>query len=57
LPEKAPQAVANIKKLIPLCKDVKVQYRIAKQLGMRDIVANMEKGDTRNYILDFTCAR
>ncbi|WAQ97767.1 SPTCS-like protein [Mya arenaria] len=48
--EKSPQAPNNIKKLLPLCKDVKVQYRIAKQLGLRDVVANMEKGDSKTYL-------
>jgi len=31
-----------------------MQFRIAKQLGLRDIIATLEKGDTKHYIMDFT---
>lgn len=31
-----------------------MQYRIAKQLGLRDMVSSLEKGETKSYILDFT---
>jgi hypothetical protein len=50
----AQQAPANIKKLLQFCKDIKVKYRIAKQLSLRDVVLTLEKGDAKNYILDFT---
>ncbi|XP_053405680.1 spatacsin-like isoform X2 [Mercenaria mercenaria] len=52
--DKTPQAPANIKKLLQFCKDVKVQYRIAKQLSLRDVVMNLEKGDAKSYIMDFS---
>lgn len=52
--EKSPQALTNIKKLLQFCKDVRVQYRIAKQLGLRDFIGTLDKGDAKSYILDFS---
>ncbi|KAL4227664.1 Spastic paraplegia 11 (autosomal recessive) [Mactra antiquata] len=51
--EKSPQAPNNIKKLLQYCKDVKVQYRVAKQLGLRDYTEELKKSDAKSYIMDF----
>ncbi|KAH3730075.1 spatacsin-like isoform X1 [Dreissena polymorpha] len=52
--EKAPQAPGNVKKLLQYCKDVKVHHRLAKQLGLRDVIVELEKGDSKPYIMDFS---
>lgn len=53
LQEKPTQALANIKKLLPFCKDIKLQYKLARDLGIRDLISSLEKGDSKSYIQDF----
>ena len=54
--DKPPQALTNIKKLLPFCKDIKLQYKLARDLGMRDLVTNIEKGDSKSYIQDIVAS-
>ncbi|XP_041372717.1 spatacsin-like [Gigantopelta aegis] len=46
------QCIANIKKLLPYCKDVKTQYSIAKDLGLTDVISTMLKGESASYLQD-----
>ncbi|XP_046337180.2 spatacsin-like isoform X1 [Haliotis rufescens] len=46
------QHMNNIKKLLPFCKDVRLQYNIAKDLQLNDVVTSMLKNDSWNYLTD-----
>ncbi|KAK3606037.1 hypothetical protein CHS0354_025081 [Potamilus streckersoni] len=45
-------AINSIKKLLSLCKDVKIQYQAALNLGIKDMVTVLEKGESKSYIQD-----
>ena len=53
LQDKPVQALGNIKKLLGFCKDVKLHYKLARDLGIKELITNLEKGDSRSYYQDF----
>ncbi|ESP01289.1 hypothetical protein LOTGIDRAFT_157467 [Lottia gigantea] len=46
------QCLINIKKLLTYCKDIKIQYKIASELGFKDMINQMLKGDSGSYLQD-----
>ncbi|KAH9520163.1 hypothetical protein Btru_060150 [Bulinus truncatus] len=53
-PTKSTSALQSIKKLLSLCKDVHLQYHLAAELGLGDIVTSLLKGDTGSFLQDVT---
>ncbi|CAL1526128.1 unnamed protein product [Lymnaea stagnalis] len=47
-------AIQPLRKLLSLCKDAQLQYRLANELGLTDIVTALLKGDTSNYLQDIS---
>ncbi|XP_050400907.1 spatacsin [Patella vulgata] len=46
------QIILNIKKLLSCCKDIKTQYKLAVDLGFKDMINQMLKGDSGSYLQD-----
>ena len=42
----------NLKKLLTFCKDIKLQYSLAVEFSLKDIVTSLENGDSGAYIKD-----
>ena len=49
-------ALTAIRKLLSNCKDVQLQYKLASELGLTDIVTALLKGDTGSYLQDVAVA-
>lgn len=49
---KSSTGLAAMKKLLTLVKDVQLQYRLASELGLTDMVTALLKGDTGSFLLD-----
>ncbi|BFY97193.1 hypothetical protein BsWGS_00232 [Bradybaena similaris] len=47
-------ALTAITKLLTLTKDVQLQYRLASELGLTDVITTLLKGDTGCYLQDIT---
>ncbi|GAB1610156.1 spatacsin-like isoform X1 [Argonauta hians] len=55
--QKPSQCLDNIKKLLTHCKDIRIQYQIAKELELRDFISQLENGSNSAYILDLEASR
>ncbi|XP_005101143.2 spatacsin [Aplysia californica] len=44
----------SIRKLLANCKDAQMQYKLASELGLTDVVSTMLKGDTGSFLQDLT---
>ncbi|XP_064608291.1 spatacsin-like [Liolophura sinensis] len=52
LANKPSHSLQQVQKLLSCCRDVKVKYQLAKDLGMKEIVTKMENGECGAYLLD-----
>lgn len=51
-PNKTNSSLGNLKKLLTYCKDVEIQYNLAVEFSLKDIVTSLENGDSGAYIKD-----
>ncbi|XP_076102993.1 spatacsin-like isoform X1 [Mytilus galloprovincialis] len=51
-PNKTNSSMNNLKKLLTFCKDIKLQYSLAVEFSLKDIVTSLENGDSGAYIKD-----
>ncbi|CAC5394702.1 SPG11 [Mytilus coruscus] len=51
-PNKTNSSLNNLKKLLTFCKDIKLQYSLAVEFSLKDIVTSLENGDSGAYIKD-----
>lgn len=57
LPHKPSQCEGNLKKLLLYCKDLRLQYQIARELGLKDFLSQLETGHNSAYIMDIAASR
>ncbi|CAE1307541.1 SPG11 [Acanthosepion pharaonis] len=57
LPQKPSQCEGNLKKLLLYCKDLRLQYQIARELGLKDFLSQLETGHNSAYIMDIAASR
>lgn len=56
MPQTSKQSIINMKKLLSLCTDVRIRYRLASELGLTEIQQELMRGPASHYLRDTASA-